>query len=197
MRSVGRLSQDGGNHRRYASLDNAMRKLRLSTDSAHSPSPSSDAEVQTPSSRPPSVEPAAPSPGSSILKTQPARDNGPGLASSVDLDTLREEEEEEEEGGDDAASATAMPARANGTLEPGVGVQSLLEDRSGSATVSHSGGGSVAAAGAAMNAPDSHREADMASPWQSANATDLSLATLELLAEWLVQAAPHAARYQS
>lgn len=166
-----------------------MRKLRLSEDSAHSPSPSSDAELPTPSRRPTSVEPAAPSPGVSTLKAHPPRDSGPGLASSVDLDTLLEEEE----AGEDAASATAMPARPNGIPKLDLGAQSRLAECN-AASVPPSGGGSAPVAGtAAVDAPSSQLDDGKASPWHSASATDLSLATLELLAQWLVQAAPHGA----
>ena len=55
-----RLSQDGASHRRYASLDVAMRKLRLSSDdgssSFYSPGASSDAESCAPATRQPSAE---------------------------------------------------------------------------------------------------------------------------------------------
>ena len=165
-----------------------MRKLRLSEDSAHSPSPSSDADLPTPSSRPTSVEPAAPSPAVST-KAHPSRDSGPGLALSADLDTLQEEGE----AGEDATSATAMPARPNGIPKLDLGAQSRLADCS-AAYVSHSCGGSDSVGGTAtVDAPNSHLDNGKASPWHSASATDLSLATLELLAEWLVQATPHGA----
>ena len=100
-------------------------------------------------------------------------DNAMAVASSANLDTLNEEEEEGE--GDEERKpvpvTAASAAKANGALRLDLGENSIF---------------------ASSRAPEGGQPQDAVeaeqqpSPWQGLNAADMSLATLELLADWIM-----------
>jgi hypothetical protein len=170
-----RPGQDGS-HRRQASLDVAMRKLRLSDDSSyHSPGASSDAEASGPASQLlPSAE-RAPL-GASRFATLKAQ-AGLGGASSAELGALEEEEEESEQ-------AHGPAAAANGTAH--LAEEDSTPASQGAASRGAEGNGTAVSGpvAAAENLP----QAEQPSPWHGKDVLGISLATLELLADWLVHA---------
>ena len=171
MRQPLRRPDLDSSHRRQASLDVAMRKLRLSDDSSlHSPGASSDAEAGGAAQLPSAERSATGASRFSTFKSQAMADAAQGRCSSADLATLEEGEESEE-------------AHVPGHGAPAAATNGSLQQEEGSPRR----GGEGAESNGVVSRPAKAQE-DQPSRWHGQDAVSISLATLELLAEWLMHA---------
>lgn len=146
-----------------------MRKLRLSDDSSfHSPGASSDTEAGTTAQLPSAERLATGASRFSTLKSQAEADTAQGRGSSTDLGTLEE--------GEESGEARVPGQETNGSVQQ--------EERSPRRAVE----GAVEGNGVVHRLADAEPHQEQPSPWHGQDAVSITLATVELLADWLMHA---------